>query len=141
MMQKPIRTTRAGVLAALLLASLLPGTGRADAVGELLDAYRAQGAAAFSASRGETLWMQRQVDAGSGTPRSCTSCHSRDLRSKGRHARTGKLIEPMAPSVNPQRLTDRRKIEKWFRRNCKWTLGRLCTPQEKGDILSYLSRL
>ena len=44
----------------------------------------------------------------------------------------------MAPSVNPKRLTDRSKIEKWFKRNCKWTLGRECTPQEKGDILTFL---
>ena len=45
----------------------------------------------------------------------------------------------MAPSVNPKRLTDRTKIEKWFVRNCKWTFGRECTPQEKGDLLSFIS--
>jgi hypothetical protein len=52
--------------------------------------------------------------------------------------KTGKRIEPMAVSVNPQRLGDMAKIEKWFRRNCKWTLGRACTAQEKGDLLSFL---
>ena len=54
------------------------------------------------------------------------------------HVCTGKSIELMAPSVNPKRLTDSRLIEKWFKRNCKWTLGRECTPQEKGDLLVYL---
>ncbi|HCS12500.1 MAG TPA: hypothetical protein DIW28_01710, partial [Zetaproteobacteria bacterium] len=44
-----------------------------------------------------------------------------------------KRIEPMAPSVNPERLTDPAKIEKWFGRNCEWTIGRDCTAQEKAD--------
>ena len=65
--------------------------------------------------------------------RSCTTCHGTDQAKPGRHQRTGKVIESMAPSVNPQRLTDVAKIEKWFVRNCKWTLGRECSAQEKGD--------
>ena len=52
--------------------------------------------------------------------------------------KTGKVIDPMAPSVNPKRFTDAKEIEKWFKRNCTWTVGRECTPQEKGDFLSYL---
>jgi hypothetical protein len=47
----------------------------------------------------------------------------------------------MAPSVNPERLTDQRKITKWFKRNCKWTLGRECTHREQGDVLAYLRSL
>jgi hypothetical protein len=72
--------------------------------------------------------------------RACTSCHSNDLTQPGRHATTGKAIEPLAPSVNAKRLTERRRIEKWFKRNCKWTLGRECTPQEKGDLLSFMGK-
>lgn len=45
----------------------------------------------------------------------------------------------MAPSANPERLTDVRKIEKWFKRNCKWTLGRECSAQEKTDLLLYIN--
>jgi hypothetical protein len=44
----------------------------------------------------------------------------------------------MAKSVNPQRLTDPGKAEKWFGRNCRWTLGRDCTPQEKGDFVALI---
>ncbi|HEY5789135.1 MAG TPA: DUF1924 domain-containing protein, partial [Gammaproteobacteria bacterium] len=61
-----------------------------------------------------------------------------DLRSAGRHLRTRKPIEPLAPSANPRRLTDTAEIEKWFRRNCDWTVGRECTAQEKGDLLAWL---
>jgi hypothetical protein len=59
----------------------------------------------------------------------------------GKHAKTGKAIEPMAPSVNPKRLSDEKQIRKWFSRNCKWTLGRECTAQEQGDVLLYLQGL
>jgi Domain of unknown function (DUF1924) len=93
----------------------------------------------LSASRGKALWEQTQTI--SGQPRSCTTCHTADPRQPGKHARTGKLIKPMAPSVNIDRLTDQSKIEKWFKRNCKWTLGRVCTSQEKGDVLEYLKSL
>ena len=92
-----------------------------------------------SAQRGEQLW-NREFTV-SAQPRSCATCHTSDPRLAGKHVRTGKPIKPMAPSVNPERLTDQRKMEKWFKRNCKWTLGRVCTAQEKGDLLNYLKTL
>jgi len=49
-------------------------------------------------------------------------------------------LSPMALSVNPERFTDAKKIEKWFHRNCTWVLGRVCTAQEKSNILSYLQQ-
>ena len=93
----------------------------------------------FSAQRGKVLWNKQFTV--SSQPRSCTSCHTADPRQAGKHARTGKAIQAMAPSVNPDRLTDQRKINKWFKRNCKWTLGRVCTNHEKGDLLEYLKSL
>jgi hypothetical protein len=103
----------------------------------LLDTYRQQGAKAFSAGTGETRWTQVNAD---NKRRSCSDCHGSDLSQVGKHAKTGKRIEPMAPSANPQRLTDVAKIEKWFKRNCKWTWGRACTAQEKGDFLIFLQQ-
>jgi hypothetical protein len=73
--------------------------------------------------------------------RSCASCHTSDPRNPGKHVTTGKAIKPMAPSVNARRFTDTKKIEKWFKRNCRWTLGRECNAQEKADLLSYLQTL
>jgi len=101
--------------------------------------YQAGGAGPFSAAAGAAAW-QRQVPADDGTaPRSCVTCHGADPRAPGRHARTGKMIEPLAPAANPARLSDPATIEKWFRRNCEWTWARACTPQEKGDFLSFLN--
>jgi len=93
----------------------------------------------FTAERGKKLWKQTQTI--SGKPRSCASCHTSDPRQTGKHVRTGKPIKPMAPSVNSDRFTDPKKIAKWFKRNCKWTLGRECNAQEKGDFTKYLKSL
>lgn len=106
---------------------------------DILKTYQAAGATAFSAARGETLWTTDHPDPEApGKVRNCSTCHGKDLSKPGRHATTGKEIEPMAPSANAKRYTDAKTIEKWFTRNCKWVLGRECTPQEKGDVLSYL---
>ncbi len=123
-------------VAALLVA--IPFYAQADAVSELEAKYQSQGAGTFSAAAGETLWSKIFVDTKSGKERNCTTCHTTDQTKPGKHARTGKVIEPMAPSVNPKRLTEVKKIKKWFVRNCKWTLGRECTAQEKGDVLAFL---
>lgn len=99
----------------------------------LLQAYVSRGATEADAEQGRRLWLKKYSD------RSCASCHTDDLTVSGRHVKTNKLIKPMAPSVNPERLTDRKKIEKWFKRNCKWTMGRECSAQEKADFLLYIN--
>lgn len=126
----------AWVLAGLALASV----AQAATVDERLAEYRRQGATSFSAQTGEALWNKEMADPRSGEKRSCATCHRANLTEPGRHAETGKVIQPMKPAVNPERLTDAKKIEKWFLRNCKWTYGRECTAQEKGDFLMFISR-
>jgi hypothetical protein len=116
----------------------LPAVAHAGAVETLLDKYRQQGVVEFSAIKGQTLWGFANQQVGDRGQRSCSDCHGTDLSQTGKHAKTGKRIEPMAPSVNSERLTDMAKIEKWFKRNCKWTLGRACSSQEKGDFLVFL---
>ncbi len=132
-----MRKTSIAVLSGLLLA--LATQVQAAAVDDLQAQLRAQGAGPFSAAAGDTLWHSQSAHAGK--PRSCASCHGTDLTKSGRHVTTGKVIEPMAPSVNPQRLTDVAKMQKWLKRNCHWTFGRQCTAQEQGDILAYLRTL
>ena len=106
----------------------------------LLQLYASQGAAAADAEQGQFLWQKSYQANGEFVERSCASCHTEKLTAPGKHIKTSKLIEPMAPSVNPQRLTDQKKIEKWFKRNCKWTMGRECTAQEKADLLLYINK-
>lgn len=106
----------------------------------LLSAAPLVGAAGFSPDRGAADWV-RQVSGPDGKPRSCVTCHGEDPSRPGRHATTGKAIAPLAPSAQPDRFSDPDKVEKWFKRNCTWTWGRECTPQEKTDFLIYLRRL
>jgi len=122
----------------LILSSLLiVGVAQAGTVDDLLWEFSEKGAGPFSAAAGKALWL-REFPSKDGSKRACTSCHTSDPKKPGRHAKTGKAIEPMAPSANAKRLTERRQVEKWFKRNCKWTLGRECTVQEKGDLLTFL---
>ena len=110
----------------------------ADALNDMFNEYKQNGVTSFDEQAGGTLWNKQFKDSKTGEMRSCTTCHGTDLKKAGKHARTGKPIEPMAPSVNKKSLTETKKIKKWFKRNCKWTVGRECSTQEQADILSYL---
>lgn len=104
---------------------------------DLLAKYAAAGkSSGFSAARGQTLHTQNFAGGKPDTP-ACTSCHGKDPRGAGRTT-TGKSIDAVAVSATPTRYTDPAKVEKWFKRNCNEVLGRECTPQEKGDWLTYV---
>lgn len=90
----------------------------------------------FSAARGEQFFKSTH-----GNDWSCATCHTTNPAAPGKHTRTSKLIKPLAPTVNPERFTDPAKVEKWFKRNCNDVLDRACTPQEKGDVLTFLTTL
>ena len=91
----------------------------------------------FSADRGANFFKTERLHS-DGKKVSCSTCHTVDPRNQGK-TRANKVIEPMAPSVNPQRFTDAAKVEKWFSRNCKDVLERSCTAQEKGDYIQSVS--
>lgn len=121
----------------LALNMAAPSALASPASDALLGTYTTAGGKDYSASRGETLWKQEITDS-KGNKMACTRCHGTDLSQAGEHVKTHKAIKPMAASANSERYTDLKKIEKWFKRNCKDTWGRECTAQEKGDILVYL---
>lgn len=146
-----------------LSAGVANAASPGSAIDEVLAGYKAEGVESFSAERGQALWESKHSGPlgengqptgekfeikheGEPAERTCQTCHGVDLKQAGKHWRTGKLINPMSLTVPPvevdeddeARFSDGDKIEKWFRRNCKWTIGRECSAQEKGDILSYL---
>ncbi|MCW8853060.1 MAG: DUF1924 domain-containing protein [Gammaproteobacteria bacterium] len=128
------------IISAVLITHSNMALAENTVINKLLGDYQSQGASTGQALAGEQLWNQTFAGKPPFTKRSCASCHTRKLSNEGKHARTGKALKPMAPSVNPQSLTDVKKITKWFKRNCKWTLGRECTVQEKSDILSFINQ-
>ncbi len=125
------------VLPAVLIAGTAAAAGPGPDQRALLEHYRRlAGVESFSPERGRTFFLAKHQGGKPETP-SCTTCHTDDPRGPGR-TRAGKPIEPMALSVNPRRYTDPKKVEKWFRRNCRSVLGRECTPREKGDFLAFM---
>ncbi|MCC6641790.1 MAG: DUF1924 domain-containing protein [Deltaproteobacteria bacterium] len=128
-----------GIAAALAVATLLPRDAKAIDPTTILGGYTNEARAADpafapSAARGETLYRTEHVQ--DGKPVSCVTCHTDDPRIAGRTP-AGKVVDPLAPSVDPKRFTDLAKTEKWFGRNCKQVLGRPCTAAEKADFTAF----
>jgi len=127
-------------LIVLILIPLQLTMAEQQIVNGLLRIYQDQGAKYANSLQGKSLWTTQFTVNSQSDKRSCSSCHSDNLKNQGKHLRTGKDIKSMAPSVNPLSLSNTRKIKKWFKRNCKWTMGRECTAQEKADLLSFINQ-
>jgi hypothetical protein len=126
---------------ALLFASLLCHAETAQQISQLYatEAVRQQSGFTPSAKRGDAFFRQRF--AINGKMPACTSCHTDSPLNAGQHAVTGKSIQPLAVAANAGRFSDPAKVEKWFGRNCKEVVGRVCTPAEKADFVTYLSEV
>ena len=126
----------------LFLGTGIVTTSMADTTvtDSLIKTYQAQGATEANPQRGEIFWNKSFPAKAPFAERSCKTCHSANLKNTGKHIRTGKVIEPLAPSVNPKRLTSATNIQKWLKRNCKWTAGKECSAQEKADILAFIQQ-
>lgn len=118
----------------LLLVSI---SSFAETPEQILNAWKNDGnITTWSSTKGQEFFTQKRNI--SKTMASCSACHGSDLRTQGEHIITGRKIMPMAISANPERFQDPKKIEKWFKRNCSEVVGRECTAQEKGDILTWI---
>lgn len=86
-----------------------------------------------SANKGKQLWSYEAIPE-----KSCASCHGDNLSQTGSHVKTNKLIKPLSPKANSKRLTKVRKINKWLKRNCKFTYKRECTAEEKINFIEFI---
>ncbi|MDX1809846.1 MAG: DUF1924 domain-containing protein [Sulfurospirillaceae bacterium] len=91
----------------------------------------------FNAQRGEKIFTTSHIGK-KGKEISCTSCHTTDLRAKGKNEHTNKVLRPLAPSANPDRLTSVKDVKKWLRRNFNDVYNREGSAVEKGDVLYYI---
>lgn len=133
-----LKSATPALLAIALLAA--PAAFAADAARDVIKAGYAKqagpGFGGFSAERGRALFESRNT--ASPDYASCTTCHTADPTAQGRHAKTGRAIQPVAVSANPKRFTDAAKVEERFERDCQTVLGRVCTATEKGDYIAYM---
>ncbi|MEQ1526755.1 MAG: DUF1924 domain-containing protein [Gallionella sp.] len=134
-----LRNSTVSVIALVAMVGSVHQSAWAFSTGELMTALKGDAKQAnaafkeFSAARGESFFKAKH-----GNEWSCASCHTENPAALGKHAKTSKDIQPLAPTANAERFTDEAKVAKWFKRNCKDVLDRVCTPQEKGDVLAYL---
>lgn len=105
-------------------------------IAQQLAQWSAQAGAPGNAVRGQSFFSSKH-----GGEWSCSSCHGMPPTASGKHASTGKAIDPLAPAFNPKAFTDAARVEKWFRRNCKDVLARKCSAAETADVLAYLAGL
>jgi hypothetical protein len=120
----------------LIAAAVLATNVYAETPRDFLTRFEREAGAPASAERGARFFTTKQ-----GGEWSCASCHTEKPTQPGRHARTDKAITPLAPVANAERFTDAAKVDKWFRRNCNDTLNRVCSPQEKADVMAWLLAL
>lgn len=133
--------------AACLLVAVIPGLGSAAGFNAEMTKYvqgletqaikQESGFKGFDAARGKKLFFDEQPNAKSG-PLSCATCHTADLKKSGKTL-VGKVIPPLAPSANKNRLTNVKETEKWLLRNFKQVYGREGTAREKGDVLMFIN--
>ena len=128
------------IATSLLLGMATAGMADTAVTDSLIKTYQAEGATTANAQQGEIFWNKTFSGKAPFTERSCKTCHSANLKNPGKHIRTGKVIKPLAPSVNPKRLTNPAKVKKWLKRNCKWTTGKECSAQQKADILAFIQQ-
>jgi len=92
----------------------------------------------FDIKRGEEIFTSKHIGK-KGKEISCVSCHTNDLSKKGENFFTGKVIEPLSPKANSERLSSVKSVKKWLRRNFKDVYNREGTAKEKGDVLTYIN--
>ncbi len=93
-------------------------------------------ATGLSAEDGKTFFNRELTIRGKQV--ACASCHTANPANTGKHAVTGKPIQPLAPAANAKRFSDLDKVEKNFEKHCLDIIGRDCTAQEKGNFIAYL---
>lgn len=132
-----LRTLSPALLVATVASSLwMPARAADTTAAQQLAHWSAQAGTPGNAGRGQTFFHSKH-----GGEWSCASCHGTPPTGSGKHANTGKTIDPLAPAFNPRAFTDSARVDKWFRRNCKDVLARECSATEKADVLAYLAGL
>lgn len=125
----------------MILTSMISQRATARPIDDILNSYQQAalttnpGFKGFNRDRGRQFYLSEH-ESGRGKV-SCATCHTPDPTKNGL-TRANKVIDPMAPSKNPDRFTDLKKVEKWFARNCNDVLQRACSPSEKGDFITYM---
>ena len=131
------------LLASLVAVSLIQAKGLNTQMQEFMNTLKVEAKKQnpnfkeFDYARGEKIFTTEHIGK-KGKLISCVSCHTNNLSNKGMNEHTNKVIEPLSPSANAERFTDVKSVKKWLRRNFKDVYKRAGTPEEKGDVITYI---
>lgn len=103
------------------------------------EAAKRQPGTPFNEDAGRAFYVKKVVK--DGQDYACASCHGDDPTRPGKHAKTGKVIKPLAIQANPEAFSSVAKAEKGFAKHCRDLYGNDCEPQDKGNFLTYLLSL
>lgn len=123
-------------LITLSMAAMFAVSAEAGPREDIIAGFMAQGAGPADPAKGKAMYNANYGTGKVETPK-CQSCHGATPQAGG-ETRTAKPIDPMAVSKAPDRFTDKRKVDKWFLRNCRGVIGRECTAQEKVDFIAFM---
>ncbi|MDP3183491.1 MAG: DUF1924 domain-containing protein [Desulfobaccales bacterium] len=137
------------MLFAMLATASMQVLADAETAQKIADKYAAAAKAAdanyagLSAEEGKTFFNREVIQFKGDTKNpgkaiACASCHTANPADTGKHIVTGKSIKPLSPAVNAKRFSSVKNVEKKFTEHCNEVVGSDCTPQEKGNYISYL---
>ncbi len=92
----------------------------------------------FNLEEGRKIFFTKKIVDGGEI--SCVTCHTKNLASNGLNSKTNKIIEPLSPNANKNRLSDIKEMKKWLKRNFNDVYKREGTAVEKGDVLTFISK-
>ena len=90
----------------------------------------------FTVEAGQAFYLKKRNQQL--TDVSCAACHTSNPTSTGKHILTNKPIKPLAPSANPARFVDAKKVQSNMTEHCFDLYGTDCRDYEKGIFLTYI---
>ena len=100
-----LRTAAASTVLAAVAASSPPAHAAGTSIASQLAHWSTQAGRPGDAAQGDRFFNARH-----GGEWSCASCHGTPPTGPGKHAGTGKAIDPLAPVANPKAFTDPARV-------------------------------
>jgi len=104
---------------------------------ELLEKYEKDAGKKFNASQGKEFFEKRNPE----TEKSCIDCHNRDIKKEGEQKVLFSLfsidVPALSVSANKEAFKSSKKAAKEFDNYCEEVWQRVCTAEEKGNMLLY----
>ena len=104
---------------------------------ELLNKYEKEAGKKFNSAEGKEFFEKKNAK----TEKSCIDCHNRDIKKAGSQKVFFSLfaieVPALSVSANKEAFKSSKKAAKEFDNYCEEVWQRVCTAEEKGNMLLY----